>query len=479
MPGKMMRKMKKILRNIAVLCLLAFGACMILGGCRKSSEIKTLRVAIPYSNYVQDPETNYYIGWLEKKTGLKLEIITIYSNRTAEYLDTLFSEESDVDVIMFGDRFKVTEEELNPYVQEGEVLKLENGEFYYPNYGSAAGNEAGQILYINYEWLLKLNLSVPQTIDELYDVLKAFKERDPNGNGVKDEMPMIGSSEGYAYLPTELLLNSYVYNDPYNNRFEYTPEGDRAAYETDEFREGLAFVRKLYEESLLDNGLYSGRIERMSELVNNSADIVGAFTTDSISDVIYPGNPEIMAKFIHVAPLIGPNGVCHALWKEKQKEVGAVICGKSSRKEEAKLLLDTMMTEEASLIARFGEQGVDWDFSQGLDISIYGSASTITTKNYLWNMPQNKHLKGIGPMDVPEKYLKGVTWNGVNSDTEYIDARARKSYQEFLPASISRQKKNAALDAYIDESIRKFTDGTENINDDEAWQKYLDGLKGF
>lgn len=43
--------------------------------------------------------------------------------------------------------------------------------------------------YIRKDWLDRLGLSIPTTVDELYEVLKAFREQDPNGNGRKDEVP--------------------------------------------------------------------------------------------------------------------------------------------------------------------------------------------------------------------------------------------------------------------------------------------------
>lgn len=44
--------------------------------------------------------------------------------------------------------------------------------------------------WINQAWLKKLNLAVPETTDDLYNVLVAFRDKDPNGNGKKDELPM-------------------------------------------------------------------------------------------------------------------------------------------------------------------------------------------------------------------------------------------------------------------------------------------------
>ena len=44
---------------------------------------------------------------------------------------------------------------------------------------------------IRQDWLDKLNLEMPTTTDELYTVLKAFRDQDPNGNGQQDEAPFI------------------------------------------------------------------------------------------------------------------------------------------------------------------------------------------------------------------------------------------------------------------------------------------------
>lgn len=55
---------------------------------------------------------------------------------------------------------------------------------------------------INKQWLDNLKLEVPATTDELYTVLKAFKEQDANGNGdSKDEIPMMGTPAGRAAPP--------------------------------------------------------------------------------------------------------------------------------------------------------------------------------------------------------------------------------------------------------------------------------------
>ena len=460
-------------RRISVLILIM---CILAGGCGVESQPPVLRVAVPFSDYVQDPSTNYYVKWLEEKTGLELDITVVRQTGVTGYLDALFSSDADIDVIMFGGDFTITEEGLKAYADSGDIATID-GRMYYENYGSRVPARAGQILWINQEWLTKLGLAAPRTTDELRAVLKAFKEQDPNGNGKADEIPLIGAADDYFYMPVELILNSFVSCDPYHSYFDPEKQEKVCVAETDEFREGLKFCAELFDDGLIDGSCFTRHLNSLSEMVNSPSDMVGAFCTDSISDVIYQGNPEIMARFVHVSPLEGPDGTRNALYYSEEPTVGAVITGRSTRKEQAVLLMETMLGEEASLIARYGEEGKDWSFSDGRDVSIYGTVSTIATKNYIWNTSQNKNLNGIGPMHVPERYLAGVTWNGVNSDAEYIDARAQMSYRVLLPAEPVLHAPVSALSDYVDRAIENFVTRETDPEDDIEWESYLEGLR--
>src|SRR5690606_27116471 len=46
-------------------------------------------------------------------------------------------------------------------------------------------------LALRQDWLDKLELDMPTTLDEWEEVLTAFKEQDPNGNGEADEIPFL------------------------------------------------------------------------------------------------------------------------------------------------------------------------------------------------------------------------------------------------------------------------------------------------
>ena len=87
----------------------------------------------------------------------------------------------------YGENFKNV---LADYPEIENAIRLYDGHIYsLPN---IAGMETsvGVFYFINQAWMDTLGLSMPTTIDEFRDVLIAFRDEDPNGNGIKDEIPI-------------------------------------------------------------------------------------------------------------------------------------------------------------------------------------------------------------------------------------------------------------------------------------------------
>lgn len=460
--------MKKVCSGIFVILIAIFAA-----GCAGDAEPAVVRFAVPYSDYIRDYSTNYYVEWLEEKTDTQIEFMVINQRESTEYLDRLFESGVNVDAVLFGGDFNLSFDELSRYADDGFVSKLPSGEYCFHNYGTSKSDGAGQVMWINADWLTELSLPIPTTTEELRHVLESFKNEDPNRNGIADEIPLIGSIDSYSLNPCEFILNAYVYNDPFNSRFAMKDSEEYFVPVTDEFLNGLSYIKDLYDDGLLDSRLFEYSKDELEEIINSPISLVGAFTTDSISDVLYRGNPEVMARYIHVPPLTGPEGERNALYVERKPEIGAIIPSKAYHQEAAIKILEMMETPEASLIARFGEEHEDWEYADGSDVSIYGTPATIVTKNYIWDTVQNKHINGIGPMNVPDEYLEGITWNGINSDTEYIDARAKMNYEDYFPKEKVKHGYDSVLGKETDNLIIMCIKGELEIGK-EVFEKVVD-----
>lgn len=65
-----------------------------------------------------------------------------------------------------------------------------NAVYSFPQGVEAIPNKVAGKLFINQKWLDKVGMKMPVTLDEFYNVLIAFRDKDPNGNGKKDEIPL-------------------------------------------------------------------------------------------------------------------------------------------------------------------------------------------------------------------------------------------------------------------------------------------------
>lgn len=99
--------------------------------------------------------------------------------------------------------------------------------------------------FIRMDWLKKLDLEVPQTIDELHTVLKAFRDNDPNGNGVKDEIPFFSRQGNKSFND---VLNLWDAHDSFyvrDGKIIYGPMED-------EFKLAMSNAVKWYQEGIID-----------------------------------------------------------------------------------------------------------------------------------------------------------------------------------------------------------------------------------
>ncbi len=229
---------------------------------------------------LENQQTDFNNLWfyqeLEKKTNVHVEFEPVKEGDWDTKINLMFASNTYPDLIIRGgtvdiEEYGVTQKILIPlddYLED-------NMPNYYPrlsmNNSNAAipasdgktyfiGNLTAQNVnhdgnhYINKTWLDNLGLEIPKTIDELTNVLKAFRDGDPNGNGDKtDEIPFIAAdlihqTQGiythFANFGVPLVRWQYACID--DNQKVVFP-GDLPG-----FRPALEWLNMCYKEKLLD-----------------------------------------------------------------------------------------------------------------------------------------------------------------------------------------------------------------------------------
>lgn len=216
---------------------------------------------------------------LEKRTNIHLDFQLLPLTDPAEKFNLIMASEDLPDIVAYADGAA-----LNKYGMEGAFIPLQDLiKKYAPDIKKAydnplpdeplpyrqnawaevtagdgniytialisAANAIGAVYAIRVDWLEKLGLKIPETADDLYQVLKAFKEQDPNGNGKADEIPFAAGQGGKTgrILPVVNAFDAHIgfYVDPSDDTIKYGPVEEN-------FKEGLAFLNKLYKEGLLE-----------------------------------------------------------------------------------------------------------------------------------------------------------------------------------------------------------------------------------
>lgn len=127
----------------------------------------------------------------------------------------------------------------------------------------------------NTAWLEELGAEVPTTLDEFTDLLYQFKNGgDLNHNGLADEVPLTSSSVDVltSVLGNAFNLEQYEGWDAFNADENGTVY---AEYITDNMKEYLTYLNKLYVDSVLDAEICYMGMDSLAEKIAN--DRVGCF----------------------------------------------------------------------------------------------------------------------------------------------------------------------------------------------------------
>ena len=235
---------------------------------------------------------------------------------------------------------------------------------------------------IRKDWLDRLGLAVPTTVDEAYEVLKAFKEQDANGNGdPNDEIPFSccnwwGTAHpGFDTLAAAFSLQvNVMYRDPQAGKITYWTEYNNG----ENFKAYVETMRKWYEEGLIDEEFVSQKYDGWTAKITGDKvgmffcfpDSVGSWE-DSIKQTLKDnayGNPDDVCIY-GLVPLKGIDGVPYTYDNDNamvsfaganQPTVITTAAVKNGHIEKCLELLNYLYSEEGSELNNWGVEGVSY-----------------------------------------------------------------------------------------------------------------------
>ncbi|MCU6707865.1 extracellular solute-binding protein [Paenibacillus sp. J5C_2022] len=332
--------------------------------------------------------------------------------------------------------------------------------------------------WINQTWLEKLNIKhIPGNTEELYELLKQFKEGDPNGNGEADEIPF--SVQNPSLLTTIILPAFGLVEDGnrigvFNDKAQYVPLDPK-------YKDYLAYVRRLYEEKLLDNEMFSHTQQQYT--AKGKENRTGVFVAAGpfihvditpLESVDYPYLPPMTSPVNDQKIYPVSTGVAR----------GAFAITKENEHPEASIrLADYLYSEEGAKLVMMGES---WEWNE--DKTSWSFVSPISNRE--------EHRGGKVTPDAGGTILPYWTWSkeGLefaakenNPQGNYFNRVTSEAYLPYgvtpFPMTYFSEEEQARLNVlltdlntYVDQMNAKFITG--NIGLDQ-WDEFTSTLKNM
>lgn len=496
-----------------------------------TNEKVTLRVFAPSIPTIIDLATNEFTVWYEERTGVRIEWITAPQESASDVLNMMLAGNDLPDIILGVQVSPATEElygtaekmflPLNDLIDKyapnfkaildarpevkAQITALDGNIYALPSIQDCYHCSYSQKMWVNHHWLEKLGIKAPTTTDEFYDMLVAFRDRDPNGNGIKDEIPLIGAkeNEGWFQSVTGFVLNAFVYDSGV-----YVPIKDYVtkdgvvdtAINKEGYREGLRYLQKLYKEGLIYPDSLTMKYDQVKALALAEEELVGAAPAGHSAmflDIVT--NPERYSHYSALAPLQGPDGTRNVThFPYSAVETGEFIITEVNPYPEISMRwADDFYNYRTSMARAWGKEGEGWREAEQGELGLDGETPALfKTLVPFDEQAQNENWSWLGI-----EFTDNALWNGINVTTPDMDLYSADGFEKLLwvetedkyePYKSDEYKElpglrmnsidtdeltmlQIQLKNYIEESRSRFIIGDLNLDND--WETYLGNLK--
>lgn len=221
---------------------------------------------------------------------------------------------------------------------------------------------ANSLIMMRGDWLDKLGLAYPTTLDEMTAVLTAFTTQDPDGDGIDNTYGITGQK------PTgNFDWVFYAYGRKYSDYALDENDNVIPLFEDGTFVESMKYIKSLYDAGVIDPEFVLNDGGKCEEKLYQGR--VGAYPAALYRHIErHTNGMQALTPEAYVAyglPPVGPDGVSFGL--NKQGKSGMITCITSACAEPEKALafLDLMVSKEGNDLVRLGIEGIHYTMENG------------------------------------------------------------------------------------------------------------------
>ena len=327
--------------------------------------------------------------------------------------------------------------------------------------------------YIRKDWLEKLGLEEPKTVDEFYKVLQAFKTQDPNGNGQQDEIPYFDRAQNIGGLYALFGVRDRFYVDDKTNEVKF------GAY-TPEYKTAVSNVAKWYKEGLIDPEVFTRGSNARDQLLGDN---VGGCTHDWFTSTS-AYNEKLASKIpgINFAAVAPPADINGDVWEDTGRKVSTIgwgISASNSHPEETIKYFDFWFTPSGNKLFNYGVEGDQYTMVDGHPQFTEAFIKTDKPMTSLWwENGINLYIGGVQDFNAELQFMSDQAKKDIDL---YVNNKYIKPQMPTLPFTREEQKvisdKLSSIESYMAEQEQKWIMNTQSV--DDTFDGYIENCKNL
>lgn len=328
------------------------------------------------------------------------------------------------------------------------------------------------IMWMNKPWMDELQIKVPETMEDFYHMLKAFKEKDPGNVG--EVIPLTANAA--VDLRLGLLPNFGIVQQ--DGIFE-TDGAVQFAWVTEEYKAYVTYMNRLYEEQLLDNQMFSHTWEQFVA----KGPQVGILATWPIVQLGFADINEAL-KYPVLPPMKSETNDQKLVMGMHEIKRGRAAITKENKHPEATMRwLDyAAYSEEGTILTRLGIEGKTYKWNeQGQWVLLSEDGLSTTETNA-------KHAPAVGtnvPMNLTAEFFEKEGDNPVILEIyKWVQQELIPYAKNPFPLVYYTEEEQEVIktllpdaNSYFQQMEAKFITGAESI--DQKWDDYVKTLESL
>ena len=437
---------------------------------------------------------------LIKETGINVEFIHPPQGQVGEKFNVMMASGEFPDIVSYG--LSGTQEGADELIKKGYVFEMteEFMQKYAPNfykkiqsdpefkksvmssegkfYGFSQSREDYSLatfggIYMRSDWLKELGMEVPQTIDELHDVLVAFKDKK-------------GATAPLSMTKANLIHGNYLLG-AYGVGADFYVDNDTVKYGPLQpgYREFLATMAQWYKEGLIDKNVAAiNDEEKKAQFLRGETGVAAGNVGADLGNILTAKKDEAFEVAGIPYPTLNKGdkpeyGQCDYIYYEPTFWISAT----SKNKELAARLLDYGYSEKGNMLYNFGIEGVTYEMKDGEPVY-----TELITNNPEGKSPTNvlslytqctyggpfvmdkRFFKQQYPFDAQKSALDA--WGATNQKEHILKGATRITGDEISEYSTIMTD----ISSRVDEVVVKIIMGIEPI---ESFDALVEQIKGM